>query len=163
MGKITSLMLLELPKGSNVFCNLKNGAVIATKCCRCIDTDLFNSFSTMDLLLLHAVIFLHLPVSEMCQRKLGFGESCLRIKMLNPSRLWSVFISRLKPFFFLFFFTNDVSALAYWRSITTWVPLMSCICFALSTSTSYSPPYQLIMNTTKEGVMESALSAPTWG
>lgn len=32
MGKITSLMLLELQKGSNVFCNLKNGAVIATKC-----------------------------------------------------------------------------------------------------------------------------------
>lgn len=35
----------------------------------------------MDLLLFHAVIFLHLPVSKMCQKKkLGFGESGLRIK-----------------------------------------------------------------------------------
>lgn len=87
MGKNHLIDVIELQKGSNVFCNLKNGAVTTTKCCRCIDTDLFNNFSTMDLLLLRTVIFLHLPVSEMCQRKLGFGESCLRIKMLNSSRL----------------------------------------------------------------------------
>lgn len=49
-----------------------------------------------------------------------------------------------------FFLTNDGSALAYQRSVTTWVPLMSCICFVLSTSSS--PQYELIMNTTNEGV-----------
>lgn len=68
-GKNHLIDVIELEKGSNVFCNTKNKPVITTKCCRCINTELFNNFSAMDLLLLHAVIFLHLPVSEMCQKK----------------------------------------------------------------------------------------------
>lgn len=71
---------IEQQKGSNIFCNMKKESVITTKCCRCINTELFFNNFAMDLLLLRAVILLHLPISEMCQKKLGFGESCLRIK-----------------------------------------------------------------------------------
>lgn len=68
-GKNHLIDVIELQKSLTVFCNMKNKPVITAKCCRYINTELFNYFSTMDLLLPRAAFFLHLPVSEMCQKQ----------------------------------------------------------------------------------------------
>lgn len=68
-GKNHLIDIIELQKGSNVFYNMKNEPVITTKCCRCINTELFNNFSAMDLLLLRAVIFLQLRIRNVPKKK----------------------------------------------------------------------------------------------